>query len=145
MLLVEHMTISTSATASSTFYPRYYGSANAFDDQRYSLWVGGFQQPHWTFTIALGGSRLLSEVAIDWYYLYGATDFDLEYSEDGVTFLPLYAGLSELGGITAPYITTTALDMGELQATHVRLVIHEANRYFPVISEIRVMGWMPMM
>ena len=132
-----------SATASSTFYSSYYAPHNAVDTELNTFWVGGFRQSNWTFTVDLGGSHLLSDMAIDWYYLYGATDFDIAYSEDGVTFLPLYTELSEPGGETAPYITTTAVSMHQVQASHVRVVIHSANRTFPAISELRIMGWMP--
>jgi hypothetical protein len=66
-----------------------------------------------------------------------------EYSTDGVFFLPLLTGLSEPGTSSSPYVSTHVQSLDQIEASHMRLVIHQALRYFPVLSEVRTFGWMP--
>jgi hypothetical protein len=80
---------------------------------------------------------------MDWYYVYGSNNFDIEYSTDGLFFLPLYTGLSEAGTSSYPYVSTHVESLDQIEASHVRLVIHHAVQYFPVLSEVRIFGWMP--
>jgi hypothetical protein len=132
-----------SATASTTYYPSYYSANNVLDDNPSSFWVGGYQQPSWWLTLNLGGMRTLDTIEMDWYYVYGSNNFDIEYSTDGVIFLPLHTGLSEPGTSSYPYVSTQVQSLDQIEASHVRLVIHQAVQSFPVLSEIRVFGWMP--
>jgi hypothetical protein len=87
--------------------------------------------------------RTLDTIEMDWYYVYGSNNFDIEYSTDGVIFLPLHTGLSEPGTSSYPYVSTQVQSLDQIEASHVRLVIHQAVQSFPVLSEIRVFGWMP--
>lgn len=131
------------ATASSTYYPSYYSANNVLDADPWSIWVGGYGQPSWSLTLDLGGMRILDTIEMDWYYIYGSSNFDIEYSTDGVIFLPLHTGLSELGTSSWPYVSMHAQSLAQIEASHVRLVIHQAVQYFPALSEVRIFGWLP--
>ena len=132
-----------SATASSSYYSSYYSADNVLDGNASSLWVGGYGDVSWWLNLDLGGMRTLDRIEMDWYYLYGSNNFDIEYSTDGVFFLPLYTGLSESGSSSYPYVSTHVQSLDHIEASHVRLVIHQAVQYFPVLSEVRIFGWMP--
>lgn len=129
---------------SSSSYSSSYGPEKAVDGQRYTFWVGAYRQPSWTLTLDLGSERILDSLEVDWYYLYSSSNFDVEVSSDGVAFAPLATGLSQAGTTSFPYVVTTQIapPTGQrVRARYVRLVVHQADRGLPIVSELRVRGW----
>jgi hypothetical protein len=51
--------------------------------------------------------------------------------------------LSEPGTSRDPYVSTHVSSLDQIEASYVRLVIHQAAPYVPVLTEVRLFGWMP--
>jgi hypothetical protein len=132
------------ASASSTYYdlPRY-APQMMLDGNPWTFWVGAYDEAPgpWVVTLDLGQARVAT-LELDWYARYGASEFDVQLSADGgKTYATIAEGLSTRDASAHDYLMTSAVELGDTNATHVRIVIERAVYAFPILSEARINGW----
>lgn len=93
------------ATASSTENAVNNPASAAFDGNTATRWSSAFSDPQW-LQVALGQSVTISQVVLNWEAAY-AKAFEIQTSNDGVSWNTIYSTTSGTGGVQTLSVTGT--------------------------------------
>src|SRR3989338_2899436 len=124
----------------SSQYSSYYSPSKAIDNNlTTTFWRGGTGQSTWWLKLDLSKTYSLTKIDIWWHNTSGSKDYNIEGSNDSISWTTLYSRLSSVGGARNPYKVTYPLS-GSYR--YIRLYINQPQSfgYQPVIFEVKLYG-----
>jgi hypothetical protein len=99
-----NLALNKPATASST---ENVGTpaASAVDGNAGTRWSSGFSDPQW-LQVDLGSVQTICQVTLNWETAY-ATGYQIQTSNDGTTWTPIYTTTTGTGGVQTLNVTGT--------------------------------------
>jgi hypothetical protein len=91
-----NIALNKNATSSSTENPGF-PPANAVDGNPATRWASGFSDPQW-LTVDLASPQPICQVVLNWEAAF-ARSFQIQLSNDGTTWTPIYSTTTGTGGI----------------------------------------------
>lgn len=127
-----------STVSSSTETAPYYDD-NTLDNNLTTYWQGKSASSPWWLKYDLGSIYNLSYVTIYWHKDYGAANYDLQISNDNLSWTTVYSAQSTPASTTNP--VKVLLELTGKSARYLRIYIKSAKSTYPIIYEVYIYGY----